>query len=93
MLKLVYGKYSKNDKFYLLLLLGEHNGKYTGLVSEKVSGDEAKIIRTGLASVERHGLPAMGKWLKANASQAYRNAYRHFDVDKFTIVNSYDLDS
>lgn len=91
-MNLLYLRY-KDGRLFLLLELGERNGKYCGITTEAVSdGDRARVMqqapRLAGLSLERRI-----EWLRTHCPVAFRNGYREIHKANGTVVSRHPIKS
>lgn len=94
--ELVWARYIKgpgNTDHYLLIYLGEADGKITALKADDVPDEEIQTLRTNLTTLRNMNISDIKRFVKDNMPTAYRRAYREFVATNFTVVRSYGLKS
>lgn len=84
----VHYKNEASRKYLLLLHLGTRQGKFVGLLSDRVSQQDANLIKklpSGLGLEERL------KWIKERCPISFRNAYREIYQNRIEVVQRYPL--
>lgn len=91
--ELIWTRYDKEQesKNYLLLYLGEHGTGTIALIADEVPDTEIKILRVNLPQIRSMIPQQIGEFIKKNMPVSYRNAYRHFNTQKLSIIRSYGI--
>lgn len=91
--QLVWGLYKVNPpKYYLIFWLGEHEDHLVGLIADRLTDMEIKILKANIANLRTINLPDMVKELqKLKCFNALTNAYRRFNIKNFDIRDIKDI--
>ena len=89
--QLVWARYNKNNKYYLLLHLGNFDGKSIALLSNAIPDTAAKMIKESVSKNTFKNIQHLMHWIKNELPDAYRNSYREFKSDQLKILNTYDI--
>ena len=88
--KLIWAKYNKNNKYYLLLHLGNYNNKAICMLSRSISNATAAVIKKGNPNV--YNFNQFLSWIKDIAPDVYKSSYREFPLDQLDIRKRFDID-
>ncbi len=94
--ELIWARYEvKNPhEFYLLLYLGQSNGKTLAFVADKILDHEIAIIRANLNVLRQLNIGDAMQWFKTNMTSIFNNnrdTYRTFDSNKLFVVKNLGL--
>jgi len=90
-LQLIYIRYAKTNKHYLLLYITERGDKVVALDSDSVSTSEASLIRSHLDALRGMSEENLISWMKNHIPDAYKKGLRYFDRNAVNTLHSYDV--
>lgn len=89
-MQLIHLRY-KDNRLFLLLLLGERNSKHCGIISQKITDSEREKIQNHMKYLEKVSLIDRLIWFKSYCPLALRNGYREISTTNATIIGTYQL--
>ncbi len=91
--QLVWGLYDVTPpKYYLIFYLGEHETHLVGLIADKLSDNEIKILKSRIADIRNTPLNKMHDFLiELKCTNAVANAYRKFTSKNFQVKTIKDI--
>ena len=91
-MQLLHLKY-KDGRLFLLLSIGERNGKCCGIISQNVTDRDRSKIIDKLAYLSKASLVDRLKWLKTNCPSSLKKGYREIHTANITIIGTYQITS
>ena len=90
---LIWARYQKDQgpSYYLLLRLGERDGKIIALDSKMISETDTGLIRRSLTRLKGLAFEEQMQWLKENLPMSYSKSLRTFKADKMETLQVYNL--
>ena len=89
--QLIYIRYSKTNKHYLLLHIAERGDKVIAMDSDSIKENEVRAIRAHLNALKVMSEEQVLDWAKNHIPDAYKNALRYFDKPSVTTLHTYEI--
>jgi len=87
---LIYLNY-KNQKYILLLLLGERNNKYCGIISDMIGNSEREKIIQRSHELSRLSLDRKIEWFRSHCPISFKSGFREIYTKNAIIINRYQV--
>lgn len=92
-MELIWSRYAKQQgpSYYLLLWVGQRDGKIITLDADKVLDNDVNAIRAKLEQLRSMDLQEKLEWLRTNTKTSYNRALRTFKSERLERLQEYDL--
>jgi hypothetical protein len=91
-MELHYIKYLPDGRHFLMLYLGERNGKRCGIINEAISDRERITIRANSRRLSQLSLEARLEWIRSHIPNAYRKGYKEILLANSKVAKTYEVE-
>jgi hypothetical protein len=86
-----YAVAGKPARYILLLYLGEHNGKLSGIATDAISNGDRQRILSQATRLAGLSLERKLEWLRTHCPEAIRNGYRAIHKHNISIISRHPI--
>jgi hypothetical protein len=90
-MELHYIKYLPDGRHFLMLYLGEREGRRCGIVNDAISDVERIAIRANSRRLAPLSLEAKLEWIRSHTPHAYRKGYKEIALKNSIVDRTYQL--
>lgn len=90
-MELLWIKYAKNNRYYLILHLGTTEEHIISVDHSSIDPQEFKLLKASLESLKNSDLGTRVNLVKLLCPESYKNGFRKFTRDKTRIVQTIPL--
>ena len=84
-------QYGTAHKYVLMLLIGEDDHQYIGIISPSFTLNEANFVLSSLELIDKMSVAGRVAWMKENVNDAYKRGMRTIRKDRSIIVRRFPL--